>query len=183
MHRESVSHSIPNPASQFQIADHKAYSVRRPQSIPFHERCSSEPGASLVSEQWAKKCQQERKSLALGDAINTALVPVYCASELALSQDQIYMVVYDRRTSAREYETLYPLHPPTLKSISKYGGFWQDGVCKSIWNITLPYHPIQPQTLLKTTEQGTFEKSDTFLVTLPLKYIHTFKRKETFNSR
>lgn len=73
--RKRISHSIPNPASQFQIADHKAYSVPRPQSIPFRERCSSEPRASLVSEQWAKKCQQERKSLALGDAINIALVP------------------------------------------------------------------------------------------------------------
>lgn len=35
-----------------------------------------------------------------------------CVSELALSQDQIYMVVYDRRTSAREYETYTPSIPP-----------------------------------------------------------------------
>lgn len=123
MHRESVSHSIPNPTSQFQIADHKAYSVRRPQSIPFLERCSSEPGASLVSSNEPKNVNKRGRVWRW----ETQSIPPWfqsdCASELALSQDQIYMVVYDRRTSAREYETLYPLHPPTLKSISKYGGF------------------------------------------------------------
>lgn len=147
-----MSHSI----SQFQIADHKAYSVRRPQSIPFARDARARLERALCWSNEPKNVNKRGRVWRWETQSISSWFQADCVSELALSQDQIYMVVYDRRVFAREYETYNPLHPPTLKSISKYGGFWQEGMCKSIWNITLPHHPIQPQNLLKTTEQGTF---------------------------